>query len=282
MKTRPFLLHALSPLHVGTGHSADIIDLPIAKMKATGIPFVPGSAIKGVLRDARRDGDQAKAEAVFGPQSADADSHAGALIVSDARLIAMPVRSFRGTFCWISSPLLLVLAQRDVKELAQLKVPDIEGRRALVSTEPENICVHKNSLYLQDIDLPVAKSADITEWAKTLARCLSFGANTFSKRFALVDDDTMSLFCETATQVDTRVRINANTRTVDKGALWLEESLPPETMLVGLLGGDRSRKTGQDMSPSDVLDYALPEEQVLQFGGKATVGRGRCRIVPVV
>lgn len=39
MKTKPFLLHALSPLHVGTGHSADIIDLPIAKMKATGIPL---------------------------------------------------------------------------------------------------------------------------------------------------------------------------------------------------------------------------------------------------
>lgn len=33
MKTRPFLLHALSPLHAGTGHAADVIDLPIARMK---------------------------------------------------------------------------------------------------------------------------------------------------------------------------------------------------------------------------------------------------------
>ena len=44
MKTLPFLLHALSPLHAGTGHAADVIDLPTARMKATGIPFVPGSS----------------------------------------------------------------------------------------------------------------------------------------------------------------------------------------------------------------------------------------------
>ncbi|MCS7269380.1 MAG: RAMP superfamily CRISPR-associated protein, partial [Geminicoccaceae bacterium] len=55
MLTRPFLLHALSPLHAGTGQAAGIVDLPIARMKATGIPFVPGSSIKGVLRDVRRD-----------------------------------------------------------------------------------------------------------------------------------------------------------------------------------------------------------------------------------
>lgn len=242
---------------------------------------MPGSAIKGVLRDARRNGDQAKEDAVFGPQSSDADSHAGALMVSDARLIAMPIRSFRGTFCWITSPLLLVLAQRDIDELSKLKVPELEGRCALIPSDPGNICVHRNSLYLQDVDLPVTKSVEVTAWSTTLARCFSSGANIFSKRFALVDDDTMSLFCETATQIDTRVRIDANTRTVAKGALWLEESLPPETMLIGLLGGDRSRKNGQDMSPADVLNFALPEEQILQFGGKATIGRGRCRIVPV-
>jgi hypothetical protein len=37
MNTRHFLVHALSPLHAGTGHAADVIDLPTARMKATGI-----------------------------------------------------------------------------------------------------------------------------------------------------------------------------------------------------------------------------------------------------
>lgn len=54
MHVVPFLLQAVSPLHAGTGRSADIIDLPIARMRSTGIPFVPGSSLKGVLRDACR------------------------------------------------------------------------------------------------------------------------------------------------------------------------------------------------------------------------------------
>jgi CRISPR-associated protein Cmr4 len=83
MLTRPFLLHALSPLHSGTGQAADIIDLPTARMKATGIPFLPGSSIKGVLRDARRESDHEKTEAVFAP-SDDPAAHAGALVVGDA------------------------------------------------------------------------------------------------------------------------------------------------------------------------------------------------------
>jgi CRISPR-associated protein Cmr4 len=132
MKSRPFLLHALSPLHAGTGHAADVIDLPTARYKATGIPFVPGSSIKGVLRDARRTVDRDKTEAVFGP-SDDPAAHAGALVVGDARLLALPVRSFRGTFAWTTSPLLLTLAKRDLED-DSLSVPDITGRRALAAT----------------------------------------------------------------------------------------------------------------------------------------------------
>jgi CRISPR/Cas system CMR subunit Cmr4 (Cas7 group RAMP superfamily) len=33
------------------------------------------------------------------------------------------------------------------------------------------------------------------------------------------------------------------------------------------------------MKPADVLKQVLSTERILQFGGKATVGRGRCRLV---
>lgn len=92
----------------------------------------------------------------------------------------------------------------------------------------------------------------------------------------------MTFLWETGTQVDTRVRINPETRTVARGALWAEESLPPETLLVGLTSADRSRRDKKDMRPSEVLDAVLGEERTLQFGGKATVGRGLCRLLPVV
>ena len=51
MNTRIFHLHALSALHVGTGQGIGAVDLPIARSRATNLPLVPGSALKGVLRD---------------------------------------------------------------------------------------------------------------------------------------------------------------------------------------------------------------------------------------
>lgn len=276
MNTRPFLLHALSPLHAGTGHTPDIIDLPTARMKATGIPFLPGSSIKGVLRDARRVTDRERTEAVFGP-SDDPAAYAGALVVGDARLLALPVRSFRGTFAWVTSPLLLTLAKRDLEELS-LTVPTINGRGACLAQG--TICVHNDRLYLEDLDLAAAVAAEATAWAQRLAPLAFPGDDIFTKRFAIIDDDTMAFLWETATQVDARVRLDEEKRTVAKGALWLEESLPPETLLIGLLAADRSRRRSVSMTPDEVLDFALSGEEVRQLGGKATTGRGRCRIVP--
>lgn len=276
MNTRPFLLHALSPLHAGTGHTPDIIDLPTARMKATGIPFLPGSSIKGVLRDARRATDREKTEAVFGP-SDDPAAHAGALVVGDARLLALPVRSFRGTFAWVTSPLLLVLAKRDLEETS-LAIPTIDGRGARFANG--NACIHNGKLYLEDLDLTATEAAEATAWALRLAPLASPGDDIFTKRFAIVDDDTMAFLWETATQVDARVRLDEEKRTVAKGALWLEESLPPETLLIGLLAADRSRRRNVNMTSDEVLGFALSNEEVHQLGGKATTGRGRCRIIP--
>lgn len=276
MKTRPFLLHALSPLHAGTGHTPDIIDLPTARMKATGIPFLPGSSIKGVLRDARRETDREKTEAVFGP-SDDPTAHAGALVVGDARLLALPVRSFRGTLAWVTSPLLLTLAKRDLKETS-LTIPSIDGRGARLAQG--TVCIHNSKLYLEDLDLNATEAAEAAAWARRLAPLAFPDDDIFTKRFAIIDDDTMAFLWETATQVDARVRLDERTRTVAKGALWLEESLPPETLLIGLLAADRSRRRDVKLTPDEVLGFALPGEEVHQFGGNATTGRGRCRVVP--
>lgn len=280
MNTRPFLLHALSPLHAGTGDSAGIIDLPTARMKATGIPFLPGSSIKGVLRDARRAIDREKTEAVFGP-SDDRASHAGALVVGDARLLALPVRSFLGTFAWVTSPMLLTLAKRDLED-ASLAIPNIEGRAARLAKH--NVCIYNGKLYLEDLDLTATatETAEVTAWAQRLQPLASPGDDIFTKRFAIVDDETMAFLWETATQVDARIRIDMDTRTVANGQLWLEESLPPETLLIGLLAADRSRRSKVPMTPDEVLDFALSGEEVRQLGGKATTGRGRCRILPFV
>ena len=187
------------------------------------------------------------------------------------------MRSFRGTFAWATSPLLLTLATRDLGETSPA-IPSIDGRGARLANG--NVCIHNGKLYLEDVDLTATEAAEATAWAQRLAPLASPGDDIFTKRFAIVDDETMAFLWETATQVDARVRLDERTRTVAKGALWLEESLPPETLLLGLLAADRSRRRNVNMTPDDVLCFALADEEVHQLGGKATTGRGRCRIVP--
>ena len=120
MQAKLVLIHTLSPLHAGTGQGVGVIDLPIAREKATGIPFLPGSSIKGVFRDACPDD---KKVAIFGPETANASDHAGSAHFSDARLLLLPVRSLAGTFAWVTSPLLLRRFLRDVNDSKDLKPP---------------------------------------------------------------------------------------------------------------------------------------------------------------
>ncbi|WP_245815046.1 type III-B CRISPR module RAMP protein Cmr4 [Cystobacter ferrugineus] len=289
METRPYLLHALSPLHAGTGRSVGIIDLPIARLRATNIPFIPGSSIKGVLREARRGLPEGEWEALFGPlrkvSGAEGDEawegdHAGALVVGDARLVALPVRSFVGTFALVSSPLLLELARRDLKGLEGVpeRLKRVEGPLARVGKGNVTVAPEHGKLFLEDLDLDVQEEPAVEAWARFLARALPEEEELMRERFVVVDDETMSFLLETATQVDTRVRIDSTTGSVAEGALWQEESLPAETLLVGVLAAGPSLRQKTPLGAGDVLNRALRETAWLQLGGKATVGRGRCRM----
>jgi len=289
METRPYLLHALSPLHAGTGRSVGIIDLPIARLRATNIPFVPGSSLKGVLREARHGLPDAEREALFGPlrrvsgpegDEAWEGDHAGALVVGDARLVALPVRSFVGTFALVSSPLLLELARRDLKGMEGVpeRLKPVAGPIARVGPGNVTVSPEPRKLFLEDLDLDVQVEPAVEAWARFLARALPEDEELIRERFVVVDDETMSFLMETATQVDTRVRIDSETGSVAEGNLWQEESLPAETLLVGVLAAGPSLRRDMPLSARDVLDRALREPAWLQLGGKATVGRGRCRL----
>ncbi len=49
--TRIYWLQTITPLHVGAGSGVGFIDMPIMREKVTNWPLVPGSALKGVMRD---------------------------------------------------------------------------------------------------------------------------------------------------------------------------------------------------------------------------------------
>ena len=265
-ETRLILLHALTPLHVGTGQAVGNVDLPIAREKATGFPIVPASAFKGVLRD--NFNNQSWATQAFG----DAD-RAGAWVFTDLRILCLPVRSFFGVFAYATCPLILQRLQRhaQVFGITGFENLSVEVQGADIALASNSALGKGNKVYLEDLDLTAKQSPEADAVANTIAEKLLPNSERryFTERFAVVSNDVFTFLSETATEVVARVRLEDNTKTVASGGLWYEEAVPAEAIFYGFVGATSAE-------PSLA---SLQIDQLLQIGGDATIGRGLCKVV---
>lgn len=287
MNAKLLFVHALTPLQPGTGQGIGVIDLPVAREAATGLPYLPGSSFKGVLRDrCRHDGACIK---LFGPSTENASDHAGAVQFTDMRLLLLPVRSLAGTFAWVTSPFVLRRLARDCALTgitAPASPPALSGLEKAAVTTSTALFVSQNQIVLEDLLLTKEQTAQLdgdNGWANFLASQIFPGdpgwQAVLKGRLCVVADDAFSFLLETATEVLARIRLQDDTKTVEKGGLWYEELLPAETILAGLMVAQPVQKT--NMTPEEVLAKVenLAQPPVFQFGGSATVGRGLCRLV---
>lgn len=296
MQAKLTFVHALSPLHAGTGQGVGVIDLPIAREKATGIPYLPGSSLKGTLRDLCTD---AKKLDVFGPETANASDYAGSAQFSDQRLLLMPIRSLFGTFSWVTSPFLLQRFQREAVETALTAQPPAQppqpGNELACVTEAGSAIKSGEGVgakvILEDLDLAALPSASVTQWASWLGQQIFPGAvgeewrKLLGARLCVVTDDVMNFLLDTATEVTARIKLVEEKKTVQKGGLWYEESLPAETILSGLLVATEIKQNGQPRIPAadifSVVRGTLIQNnrpRPVQLGGKATTGKGLCYV----
>lgn len=282
MKTKLLFIQALSPLHAGTGQGVGVIDLPIAREKATGIPFLPGTTLKGVFRDGCNDADVCKR--IFGPDSQkdEPSEHAGSVTFTDARLLLMPIRSLRGVFAWTTSPLMLRRLTRDAEGYADLpkNIPAVAEEDCFTSDAESPLKMRINNeekVVLEDLPLKQAGNADVKAWAGWIGKHLfpndAEALKDFKARFCMISDDAMSFLLETATEITARIRIEDSKKTVAEGQLWYEEALPTETVLVSQVVA-ANVKADEKTVFNEVRKIA---GKTLQFGGKATVGRGLCK-----
>lgn len=281
-------IHALSPLHAGTGQGIGVIDLPIAREKATNIPFLPGSSLKGALRDLCEDKD-AKIR-VFGPETTNADEHAGSAVFSDQRLLLLPVRSLRGTFAWATSPYVLQRFKRDAEgvelDVSALKeLPALADGECLISEQGSVLAAQIQQdtgvpdIYLEDFDLTGKPNAVVDSWAQFIGARVFDDARwqgALRERLCILSDNVFNFLLEHATEITARVRLEEKTKTVASGALWYEEALPAETVLTGLLLAIKGKASPEEVFST--VGNIVTRHKAIQLGGKATVGRGLCRI----
>ncbi len=314
MTSHLLFIHALSALHAGTGQGVGVIDMPIARETASGLPYLPGSSIKGTLRDSGDITDDDK-QVIFGPPTEYAGDNAGSAQFADARLLLLPVRSLAGTFAWVTSPYVLRRFARDVgaADLSTLDVIDDwdkpgeqEPERCKVTTGTK-LKLTGSTVVLEDLDLAADETAKVTTLAATLGAWLfpdgspdaDYWRCALKGRLCVVRDDVLNFLITTATEVIARIKLKDDTKTVDTdtGALWYEEALPAESVLYGLVVATpvakahyRKRDNGSWSSQAQKTSFTVEEvftklepamDHALQFGGKATIGRGVCRAVLV-
>ncbi|SDU13440.1 CRISPR-associated protein, Cmr4 family [Pseudomonas pohangensis] len=281
------ILTTETSLHAGTGQSIAGIDLPIQREVHTNWPCVFGSAVKGALRAKAFHDKMPTADVtdLFGPEHAAAagerdTSHAGALLVGDAHLLLLPVRSLQSCFKWVTCPAVLRRVGRDAKRLGLTTrlpgLPPLEPLQALGSKD--------ETVFLEEFRLEQQNNPRVEQLAGLLAP-LTGGAldkEELLQRLVVVHDDIFSFLAKNATSVNAHIAIDAATKTVRNSALWYEESLPPESVLYVPLTATASRRKGSNLSATEVLGVfaqQFPEgRNWLQLGGNETTGMGWCRV----
>jgi CRISPR-associated protein Cmr4 len=306
-------LHAQTALHPGAGTALGAVDLPVQRERHTHWPTIAGSALKGILRDACRNdlagrpdldtqelvnpdremrtrrerADNTLALAtLFGPPTGDSSEFAGALSVTDARLLAFPVRSLRGVFAWATCPAVVERLQRDA-DLVGASLPSaalaVADHQALVAGGCP--CLIDDRLVLEEFEFtrqPKPLDPALPEWlaGHLLPQRPAYAPtrDRFSRQLVVLSDNDFTHFARHATEVCARVGLDYETKTVKSGALFYQEFLPAETLLyaVVLANPSRSRREADPAALLEALRRHLPA--MLQIGGDETTGKGLCAV----
>jgi len=271
-KSRLLYIFTRTPLHVGAGSSVGAIDQPIIRERHTGFPVIPGSSLKGVLRDVCRNDEQLKdkEESIFGRQD-----DAGKISIGEAKILAFPVRSAKGSFAFLTCPLSLDRFSREydgVKDLTTLLEP--EDMHCLAG---DAVAIERNGeigVVLEEYKFKVAGKF-VAQWQDALLKLLPDDAvwQTGKGRFVLLSNGDFSHFVRSACEVQQHVGIQPETGTAKSGALFNLEAVPAETLFFAPV----KARTRASEELAD-LEALLQRKPVLQFGGDSTTGLGFCTV----
>jgi len=286
-------LYAVSPVHMGAGQAIGVIDNPIQRERHTRHPCFAGSGIKGAVRHSFSNlgGDAKLITRLFGPESGSAELHAGAVSFGDAQLVALPVRSLKGSFVYATCPQALERARRLLAHLGLKRnwpqLPNVAQGTCLTSHANFLGGQDGSRLHLEAFEYTASDRANpalkaIAEDLAQIALPVDEGYRFFSRKLAadlvVLNDTDFDYFSQHAMLVEPHVRIDDVTGTASDGGLFYTENLPPESLLIAPLLASQTRSGSQDETIDAVTVLArmktVLNAKLLQIGGDATTGRG--------
>jgi len=261
-------LLAETPLHPGSGQSAGAIDLPVSREAATGFPVVVGSCLKGALRDKveqERGNNDPLVDEVFGGQA-----NAGKVLVTDARLLLLPIRSLSGHYRWVTCPYILERLERDLTLIGRHNNfgPIEVGKGEAIAAQTD-----ESELFLEEISFMV-KQIDQVIWERIVGVVAPLirherARRRLGRQLVIINDDDFSHFAKFGLAVQARNQLDRETK--ESKNLWYEETLPPDTVLYSLL----ISRTNDGNAHKSLKEH-LENQPYLQVGGNETIGQGWC------
>ena len=293
MKGIPFVVYAITSLHVGMGRSSGVVDLPIQR-DPQGFPIIFSSTFKGALKqhcgtvynaindNGRIDCSKAKVccclfggEGVGGEGETDVTS---VVSISDLYPLAIPVPSLDKGYVYLTSKYL-------ISTIADLfsAVNYEEGVEFLSSIVPREDKVTIGT----DIIVPLVKVP--SRLLDTLSNLGSI-ANKLKEGIAVEEDDSKAVFeIERGIIKYARNRINLSTKTVLPGSLWNEEYLPHGSIFAGIMflntprrnrycNDDKDKICDDNCARQRLNEFIKDKEFYLNVGGKETIGKGIVKV----
>lgn len=294
-EAHPFLLHALSSVHAGSGSEVGIVDLPIQREKHTGYPKIDSSSLKGAIRQTvmqtvENNGDydlEKHVYDVFGtpPRNKSEDDQAGAIALSDARILLFPVKSMRGIFAYVTCNHVLKRFNDDLQAFGKgnckpLTIPVINQKEQKAKVSSDAVVVKDQNLVLEEYTYTCIVDDEAKQLADQLAEWIFLDdKEQLKERLVVLPDDDFNDFVSLSTEVNARIHIDPDKGLVENGALFYEENVPPEAVFYSYLFVGKPRKANADhsLSPNEIYELFKNETyfpHVFQLGGNSTLGRG--------
>lgn len=271
-------------IHAGIGQSIGAVDLPVMRESTTHHPVIYGSSLKGSLRERLETrerlapNDAKNAEKTFGKQD-----DAGHVLVGDARLLLLPVRSQTGTYQWVTCPLILERLQRDLERAGQqanFTVPTVDKGNVLRASKDklvlEELYISTCKLVLEELQFSLAGQihSDLVTALQAFIPHESAKVRLGSQ-LAILNDGDFAWFAQYGLSVQAHNQLDDQTK--QSNNLWFEENLPPDTVMYAVLG-ERQKDTLKHIAAM------FKEDKFLRVGGDETTGKGwmRVGIIPAV
>jgi CRISPR-associated protein Cmr4 len=265
-------LYSLAPIHCGgEGDLGNILE--IAREVHTNFPYIPGSSLRGSLRDeVLQFAGKEVVDRLFGKELANGEQMGVHQVwFGDARLLWIPMRTMsmqgKDVFTWVTCHSLL----RDHTLIA--KQPKIMFPDQAVGDRPGRCTV-------ADAQVQVTAFSDQQRGAISLAGNWHSDLNgavkpTWEKSRIVLPDSDFQVLMEHSLWTQVRNKIQAETEDHSGGSaeiFWTDVCIPRDTIFYYAWGYNLLRDNSVTSDDHDSLKTILTG--LLQVGGQANVGRG--------